>query len=177
MNYVVDFEGFSVKGFFVIKEFVVASIDSEEKNHFILNSPILNWNYLRSKDRKSINYCEKYLHQIRWGTRGKHFSELKSFLNHKLTEQDTIFIKGSDKLKIFCKQINPKCVVKDINDLLSYAQVSKDWTSKAKELLALVPNKCPLYFHKLNHHCAFVKTEVFAQILLDLNLFNQMQDE
>jgi len=77
MNYLVDFEGFPLKSFFVIKELVIVSLDSDIKHHFVFNSP--NIEIIRPKDRKNIFYCEKYLHGVRWKTRGVPFINLRNF--------------------------------------------------------------------------------------------------
>ena len=165
MKYIVDFEGFSLNCTFVIKEFVLQSLDFNQKKYFLLNSPSFNFNNLRRKDRKSVNFCEKNLHLIRWRTRGANFAELRDFLNQTLKADDTVYIKGEEKVKVFCRQLNPVCLVRDINNLLSYAEVSKDWIIPARKLLSSRENSCPLYFHKSNPHCALIKTEIFSQML------------
>jgi len=163
MKYIVDFEGFTVNSYFVVKEFVLLSLDSGFKHHFILKSP--KTISFRFKDRKNILYCENFLHGIRWSTRGKSFGFLKQFLNSILSSEDTLFIKGDEKVRIFCKQLNPPCQVKDINELFSYAEISQDWGLLAREHLKVNGSRCPLYFHKNNVHCSFTKVEVFSQLM------------
>jgi len=170
MNYIVDFEGFNLSFNFVIKEFVLLSLDSEKKVHFLLNSPRFKNKCFKLKETKSIAYCENYLHCVRWRTRGQTFADLLNFLHKTLKSEDTVFIKGLEKVKVFCKQLNPPCRVRDINELLTFAEVSKDWITLAREQINKNGNSCPLYFHKSNPHCANIKTEIFSRILKTANV-------
>lgn len=167
MKYIVDFEGFTLSSTFVIKEFVLLQLNSGKKVHFLLNSPKVNNNFLKSKDRKNISYCENFLHGVRWGTKGQSISNLKTLLHTTLTSEDIVYIKGEEKVKIFCKQLNPSCRVRDINELLTYAEVSKDWLTIAREQMNKKANTCPLYFHKSNPHCSSIKTDIFSRMLLN----------
>lgn len=173
MKYIIDFEGFALSSIFVIKEFVLSSLDSNAKTHFLLSSPNLNTRFLRFKDKAKISYCENWLHGIRWETRGKRFTDLRKFINLTLVSSDIIFIKGEEKVKIFCKQLNPPCRVRDINDLLTYAEVSKDWMSLAREQINSSGNNCPLYFHKSIPHCSTLKAEIFSKMLKTLPAFTK----
>src|SRR5665811_122082 len=99
MKYIADFEGFFLNRGFVIKEFVLISLDSGEKTHFLLSLPNLSFKILKPKERKSISFCENYLHGIRYRTSGKKISDLKYFLQKTLTSKDTVYIKGIEKVK------------------------------------------------------------------------------
>lgn len=152
MKYLLFAEGFMLKGGFIFKEIAFYCVETKILKQYIINSSSKLYNNLSSREKKTVTYCEKNLHQIKWFTKGKSFQYVKYLINRNLNGTDEIFTKGDQMKKYIELQLNPRCRVVDFDATVS----SGVWFDKTLQ----ESGRCQLCFHQDIYHCAVNKTFV-----------------
>ena len=116
MAFVIDIEGFRLENDFIVKELALCKVEDFSSSHYTFDPPF-RWNILKKKEQKTAKYCEKYLHQIRWSSRGHSIKELAKLIGDTCKKDDIIYVKGGYKRFVLVNILQDEYVVKDMDEL------------------------------------------------------------
>lgn len=155
MKFIIEFEGFQLTNIFVFKEVSIINLSTKETFHFFLKSPFSR-KCLFPQEQKVVQYCETFLHKIKWFAGNSRMKDLYLFLNTIPTDS-TIYTKGKQKVALLCKIIS-WCNIQDLEDFKCPA---------ITKLSVISEIQCPLQFHRKTLNCSFRKASLFAEYMLN----------
>lgn len=158
MNFVVEFEGFPLSNKFIIKEACIretSDVPSIPYQHFLIKSPF-SIKKLTYKDRRTVKFCEKLLHRIKWSMGDCVYGDFVFALN-SIPEGSLIYTKGLQKVKLLESiRINSSGAIRNLEDL-GCVPITKQQKS--------LSNTCPISFHREMYNCSHEKSMCFVAFL------------
>jgi len=163
MIFVVDVEGFFVKNHFIVKEFAYIRTEDSKIERYLFKAPF-SFNHLSFREKQTVSYCEKNLHQLRWSSGIIKYQDRLSVIRNVFQPSDVIYVKGDQKVR-FIEELLP-FTVKVINlETLNCPKVI-DIKSTGKY------TKCESLKHQFNIHCSLFKVQRFASFLKSNDIEN-----
>ena len=155
MNYVVDIEGFYVKNRFIVKELAYYRIEDSKSEQFIFCAPY-KWSELTKQEKKTVAFCEKHLHRIKWSIGLIPYNHIRKILSESFSVCDTIYVKGIEKLRHMTHLLQANYKIKNL-EIFNCPKITHSFLGEN--------SNCILKQHIKNHHCAVLKVYRFASFL------------
>jgi len=155
MDVVIEFEGYQLKNGFCFKELCVFFVKEDFRVHFFIKSQN-EFKYLSKADKRTLKFCEKYLHKLFW--RAGHIEQgyLMTCVKNLIEPNATIFTKKESKVNILKNELK-NIAVKNVDNIFS---------KEAIKSAAFATTSYPLRFHRGVKHCAVHKARRLAEAIL-----------
>jgi len=155
-NILLDFQGFNVSGKFYFKEVSFTKINTNVCQTYWFKPPF-PFCALTSKDKKTVTYCERHLHNIKWYSGKILYKRLLAILRNHIRNNDRVFVKGHSKVEVMQK-LFPNVLFENIEDYSC---------PPVQCIINSADTDCPLPFHQNHLHCSHHRSILFAMFMTE----------
>lgn len=119
MDFVVDFQCFkSIGNNYIVKELSVVRIHGDKEMHFLLKPPQPYFT-LTPQMKKRVNFLTRHIHGLRWDSGELDSDDVLAYVADVLNLcANTVYIKGSERVKFMENMLHPRIVVRDLDHFM-----------------------------------------------------------